>query len=165
MARRCSICSRQDAEQINRALIGNTPLVEIAARTGLAQSSLSRHRSNHLAPQIANALARFEEVDAERLVAWAVGLNERTLYEMAAAKAEGDPAGFRALLGEARKNLELIARLAGVLDAPTITVDARRQLAIVTRLGALSEAELRALARGEEPIEGVARELPALEAA
>ena len=65
----------------------------------------------------------------------------------------GDLAAARGLIAEARKNLELLARLTGILEPnAAIHVDMRRQVAVLQNL---SEAELRALARGDDVVGGV----------
>jgi hypothetical protein len=160
MARACSICTHPGKDAIERDLLGTTPLLRIAKNHRVAESSLRRHRDLHLAPKLANALARREDVSAERLVSWATGLYELTLFELVRAKSERDRNGFRALLSEARKNLELVGRMAGVLDPVQVHVDARQQTAI---LAGMSEAELRALAAGAETVDlaPVRRELEA----
>ncbi len=64
----------------------------------------------------------------------------------AVADALDDLSNARGLIAEARKNIELLGRISGVLDGPTVNIDARRQVAI---LGRLDEDELRALASGD----------------
>ncbi len=112
----------------------------------IAQSSVSRHLRLHLAPTVANAVGRYEEIDSERLRSWTNGLLEEALVGAVKARNRDDAVNHRAYLGEARKAVELQAKLAGVLDSqPTISVDARRQVAILANL---SEEELRAALAG-----------------
>lgn len=101
---------------------------------------------------IARSLARHEELSAERLSSWLIGVNEQLLLGIVKAKGEDDYLTIRALSGEVRKNIETIARLGGFLEGPQVVVDARRQFAV---LAGMSEDELRALAAG------AAGELPA----
>lgn len=71
------------------------------------------------------------------------------LIGMVRAKANGDGAEKRSWMAEARKNLELRARLGQIVGDGTrvqVEVDARKQLAVLANLG---EDDLRALARGD----------------
>jgi hypothetical protein len=145
MGRACSICQHTKRSEIDRALIGGEPQAEIADRFRLAQSSLSRHLHNHLAPRLANSLGRYEDLDVKRLRAWMTGLIDEAALGMLRSRKENDPANHRAYMGEFRKALELQARLGGIIGDGArvqIEVDARKQLAVI---GSLSEQELRAL--------------------
>jgi hypothetical protein len=147
MARPCTVCGHPARTEIERALVAGHPsLRALADEHGLSDSSLARHRDTHLRRALARAVEEERvEVDADRLVGWSYALQQRTLALLLRAEREGDLANARGLIAEARKNLELLGRLAGVLDPHTVVnVDARRQLAVVARL---SEEELRALAR------------------
>ncbi len=147
MPRPCLICSHSERHEIDRALIGGEGQLGIAARWRIAQSSVSRHKRLHLAPLVANMMGRYEEIDIERLRAWVSGLLEQALLGSLAAERRGDPGSQRAFLSEARKSIELQAKLAGLLDSggTTISVDARRQVAVLANL---SEQELRAALSG-----------------
>jgi hypothetical protein len=149
MARPCSICTHDQRREIDRDLLGTEPLLRIAKKYRVAESSLRRHRDHHLAPAAANALARREDVTADRLMAWLVGLLDRLSIAIMRAEADRDWNSFRALVREHRETAALLGRLTGVLDGPTVHVDARTQTAV---LGQLSDEDLRALA-------GHAREL------
>jgi hypothetical protein len=134
-------------------LVASVPVSHVAAEYGLAASSIHRHKSRHLAPRLTRALARQEDIDADKLAAMVVGLQEKTLLALARAEQAKDFAAVRGLIREARENILAIGRLVGILDAaPTTIIDARRQQAI---FASLSEEELRALARaaaeGERP--------------
>jgi hypothetical protein len=158
----CSICASERKADIDRDLIGPDSLRAIAGRYDVSSSSLDRHRHRCLAPKAAAAIARREEVSADRLVSYVNGLLEYALSGMLRARSQDpvDDYGVRAYMGEARKNVELIARLGGVIgsNGPVVqVVDARRQVAVLANL---SEDELRALARGDSNvIDGDAREL------
>lgn len=144
MARTCTICTHDSREEIDRALLGSTPQRVIAVQHGVEQSSLSRHKTAHLAPRVANSLARQEEVDADRLRAWMLGLHEQTLLALTRTKLAEDWPAVRAFIAEGRKNLELIGRLVGVLEqGPAVHIDARKQTAV---LAGVETDDLRALA-------------------
>ena len=161
LARTCSICPHEARQAIDRALIEGEPIRLIAAKHQVAYSSLRRHRDTHLHAALGHALEDERiEVSADKLITWVHVLHARTLRMLAQAEHAADRNNGRGLIAEARKNLELLARIAGVLDPPTVHIDARRQVAI---LGRLDEDALRALASGDV-IEGEAIEVeqPAL---
>jgi len=55
MARRCTICHHPDRVEIEKALVQSEPFRDIAARFGTSASALHRHKSSHLAAQLAKA--------------------------------------------------------------------------------------------------------------
>jgi hypothetical protein len=63
MARQCSICHHPKRSEIDRALIGGDPQMEIAREYGVSQAALSRHLHRYLGPEVAHALGRYEEAD------------------------------------------------------------------------------------------------------
>jgi hypothetical protein len=148
MARPCTVCGHPARAEIERALVAGHPsLRALADEHGLSDSSLARHQDTHLRRALARAVEEERvEVDADRLASWSYALQQKTLTLLLRAEREGDLANARGLIAEARKNLELLGRLAGVLDPHTVNVsiDQRRQLAVIA---SLSEEELRALAR------------------
>jgi hypothetical protein len=118
----------------------------MAARFGVSASAIRRHRDAHLRKALARAVEEERlDVDVDRLTQWAHGLQAKTLSLLERAEALDDLGNARGLVREARENLTLLGRLAGVLDGATVHVDARRQLAVLANL---SEDELRALAAG-----------------
>ena len=96
------------------------------------------------------------------MIDWTQTLHAKTLVILERAESLDDLGNARGLIAEPRKNLELLGRLAGVLDPTTVNVDARRQYAILARLG---EPELRALATGAVIDADVVEEPPLIEAA
>jgi hypothetical protein len=152
VANTCSICRSNRKNEIDRDLIGPESLREISTRYGLAKSSLHRHRTRCLAPKIASAVARREEVSADRLVSYANGLLDHALGGMLRARQADDDFGVRAFMAESRKCIELLARLGHVIGpSPLVHVDARQQT--VNVLANLTEDELRAaLARADSGV-------------
>ncbi len=154
MPQACTICTSEAKDAIDRALLEGTPIRRTAARHGVSETSIRRHRDAHLSRALGKAVEeRRLDIDVDRLTGWVGNLQLRTLRLLERAEREGDLTNARALIGEARRNLELLGRVAGILDPQTaIHVDARRQLAV---LSGLSEEELRALARGANADAGV----------
>jgi transposase-like protein len=148
MPQACSICTNQAKGEIDRALLEGVPMRSIAAHHGLSPTSLRRHRDRHLSRALGKAVEekRFE-IDADKLTAWVAGLQTKTLQLLERAEQARDLTNARGFIGEARRNLELLGRVAGILEPnAAVAIDARRQIAV---LSGLSEEELRSLARGD----------------
>lgn len=159
MANPCSICPHDARAEIDRGLVKGESIRSMAARHGVSASAIRRHRDAHLRTALARAVEEERlDVDVHRLTSWAHGLQTRTLVLLERAEELDDLGNARGLIREARENLGLLGRLAGVLDGPTVHVDARRQFAV---LGDLSEGELRRLAAGDDVVDGVAVEVAA----
>jgi hypothetical protein len=123
----------------------------MAARYGVSASSIRRHRDTHLRAALSKSAGEARlEVDAARLTDWAGSLQFKTLRLLARAEELDDLASARGLIAEARRNLELLGRLSGVLDGPSVVIDQRKQLAV---LGSLDESELRRIAAAAAVIE------------
>jgi hypothetical protein len=132
MARRCSVGTSPAREAVERDLLTGRPVSRIAADTGLAATSIRRHRDRHLGPKLAEALARRETIDADKLLDWLTGLHDKTLLGIARTEAKADWGAMRGFIREARANIELLGRLAGIIDpAPSTFIDARRQTAVL----------------------------------
>jgi hypothetical protein len=147
MPRACSVCANPRKSEIDRDLLGTEPLLRIAKKWRVAESSLRRHRDNHLAPAMLRALARRDDLSARQLLDWLTGLAEQAGLAMARTYADRDWPNYRALHRELRETLTLVARMQGYIEGPTINVDARRQQLV---LGSLDEHQLRQLARAAE---------------
>jgi hypothetical protein len=114
--RRCSICRHEHVEQINQALVEGTVLSEIAALFRVSDDALSRHRNNHLPVTLTKAREAKEVAQADDLLGQVRNLQDRTLTILEAAEASGEHRTALAAIGEARRNLELLGKLAGELD-------------------------------------------------
>jgi hypothetical protein len=132
----------------------------IARRYGLGDDAVRRHRNKCLTAALGKAVEEKRlEIDAAKLTDWTGSLQLKTLRLLARAEELDALGDARGLIAEARRNIELLARLGGILDRPTVVVDQRRQLAV---LGGLSDDELRRLAASADVIEAApVRELAA----
>jgi hypothetical protein len=103
LGRTCTVCACEDRVEIDRRLIGGTPVHVLARETGLSIDALGRHKVKHLAAAIAEverahveARERHEAtepVDAEtrRRMGLLARLDERdgvTWHELNRARAE-----------------------------------------------------------------------------
>lgn len=116
MPRRCSICTHERLESIDRALVAGTALSEIAALFRVSDDALSRHKVNHLPALLTKAREAEEVAKADDLLGQVRELQERTFVLLEAAEESGERRTALAGVGEARRNLELLAKLTGELQ-------------------------------------------------
>jgi len=117
MPRRCTVCTHPEKEAINAALVAGEPFRHIAARYGTSTGALQRHKADHLPATLAQAQDAQEVAQADNLLAQMRDLQRRTLAILS--KAAGSRRDLRtalAAIGEARRNLELLGKLAGELQ-------------------------------------------------
>jgi hypothetical protein len=152
MSMPCSICPHPQRSAIDRGLIAGESIRGMATRYGVSASSIARHRDSHLSASLGRTVEEKRlDVTVDSLVAWAGGLQGKTLRLLARAEELDDLANARGLIAEARRNLELLGQLGGIIDGRAVVqIDARRQM---LALGNLSEDELRRLAASADVID------------
>jgi hypothetical protein len=123
MPRRCTVCGHVEREHIDSALVAGTSLRDIAGQHGVSKSALERHKADHLPADLAKAREAQEAARADDLLSQVRSLQARTLAILEAAEVSGENRTALAAIGEARRNLELLGRLAGELDErPVVNV-------------------------------------------
>jgi hypothetical protein len=123
MPRRCTVCDHETRTSIETALISGAPLRDIAGRHGVSKSALERHKADHLPAGLAKAREAEEAARADDLLSEVRGLQARTLAILESAEASGEHRTALAAIAEARRNLELLGKLAGELDErPVVNV-------------------------------------------
>jgi len=123
MPRRCTVCGHGEREHIDRALVAGAALRDVAGRHGVSKSALERHKADHLPTHLAKARAAEEAAQADDLLSQVRSLQARTLAILEAAEASGENRTALAAIAEARRNLELLGKLAGELDErPVVNV-------------------------------------------
>lgn len=159
MARRCSICAHERRGDIDALLLEGAPFRHIASRFGVSTGALQRHKAEHLPAELLKSREAEELASADNLLAQLRDLQQRTLRILEAAEGskEDHLVALRAV-GEARRNLELLARLTELLGPDTqvnlnVTIDARVQQVILDALAPYPEARL-AVADALGEIEG-----------
>jgi hypothetical protein len=157
MSRACTVCGHESRTQIDRALTEGTPNRRIATQYSLSEASVRRHHDSHLPTTLSKAHEAEEVSRADDLLRQVKALQGKTLSLLLKAEEAGELRTALAGIREARGNLELLAKLAGELDArPVVNVvliDAQVRDAIVRALAPYGEARLavaRALERFEE---------------
>ena len=116
MPRTCTICTHPEREDINRALVANEPLRDIAGRFGTSKSSLERHKDEHLPALMVKLQEAKEMALADDLLGQVKQLRDKAIALLEAAEGAGDLR--TALLGirEARACVELLAEMEGELN-------------------------------------------------
>jgi hypothetical protein len=152
--RSCNVCTHPEREAIDKALVGDAALPELAALYRVSDDSLGRHRANHLPAKLVMAEAAAEVARADDLLDQVRGLQRRALDILDKAEETGELRTALSAIREARGNLELLAKLLGELDErPQVNVLlspewVELRAVIVTALEPYSEARravLRAL--------------------
>ena len=118
MPRRCTVCDHPDREAIDLALVAGGSLRDIAGQFRISKSALARHKGSHVPACLAKAQEAQEVAQADDLLAQLRDLQARTLAILTKAE-EGTRRDLRtalAAIGEARRNLELLGKLAGELQ-------------------------------------------------
>ncbi len=115
MPRSCSICLHPEREEINAALLSETPLRDMARRYATSKDALARHRE-HLPVHLVKAQDAAEVAQADNLLEQVKSLQARALTILDKAEASGDLRTALSAIREARGNLELLAKLLGELQ-------------------------------------------------
>jgi hypothetical protein len=115
MPRNCTICSHQDRQSIDQAIVEGETLRRIGAKWGVSVDALKRHKK-HLSQALVES-ARAEVVaNADDLLAQIESLQQKTLYILAEAESKSNYQLALKAIAEARRNLELLAELTHELD-------------------------------------------------
>ena len=122
MPRRCSICSHERLEEINRALVEGVAFPALVAKYRVSKDALSRHKANHLPATLVKAQEAQEVAQADDLLEEVRSLQGRALGILDKAEDAGDLRTALGAIREARGNLELLAKLLGELDERTVNV-------------------------------------------
>ena len=144
----CTVCTSDRLEEIDQDLVTGIPVRSMETEYGLSKSALDRHRA-HLSETLLVASDAREEVRGIALLDQVQDLVAKSLASHDRAVIQGDERLVQGGIREARHSLELTGRITGELhekrdDAPDSAVAAIIQLA-----HALSEVELRGMAKGE----------------
>lgn len=117
MPRSCSICTHEDRDAIDFALVGGESSGSISARfRSLSEQAIRRHRSNHIPAALKKAHEAEEVADADNLLDQVRDLQARALSILDQAEDAGELGTALRAIREARGNLELLGKLAGELN-------------------------------------------------
>lgn len=109
MARVCSICTRAERDEIDRALIESTPNRRIATQYGLTESAVRRHAAAHLPKALARAHEAAEVKRSDDLWEDAARLQDKAAALVAKAEKTGSVSATTQALQCAQRGLALMA--------------------------------------------------------
>jgi len=113
--------------------VAGDPALAISADfVGISERAVQRHRNGHLPALLVQAQDAQEVARADRLLADLRDLHERTLAILAQAEAAADHATALRAITEARRNVELLAKLLGLfrdgLNVNIVATDVRYEI-------------------------------------
>lgn len=115
-----------------------TAIRNVAERHGLPPTCVWRHARQHLPETLLAAARESESVRGERLMAGVLDLRDRVARAIDRAESVNDDAAMLRAIAEARKVVELLARLAGTLSqevAVTVNVtESKEWIALTGRM-------------------------------
>ena len=119
----CSVCIHPRRHEIDRALVAGQPDTRVSASfRELSADAVRRHRESHVPERLAKAREVAEVAQADALLEQVRTLHRRALAILDQSESAGD---LRTALGgirEARGCLELLGRLEGELEPPSMNL-------------------------------------------
>src|SRR5215208_4383500 len=116
MPRRCTVCDHPESHSIDEALVTGAPYRSVARRFELSESSVYRHKTEHLPAHLLKARDAEVAARADDLLDQVRNLQAHALDILERAEKTGDLRTALAAISQARGNLELLGKLAGQLD-------------------------------------------------
>src|SRR5919107_4044113 len=116
MPRRCTVCDHPERHSIDEALVTGAPYRSVAKRFELSESSVYRHKIEHLPAHLLKAREVEDVAQADDLLEQVRHLQAHALNILERAEEAGDLRAALAAISQARGNLELLGKLAGELD-------------------------------------------------
>ncbi len=122
--RRCTVCAHPQLGAIDRALVDGQPAPMVAAiYRELSDDAVRRHKEAHLPERLSKARDIHEMLEADDLLGQVRTLQRQALAILAKASTTGDLRTALGAIGQARGNLELLAKLLGELrETPVVNV-------------------------------------------
>ena len=115
MSPRCSICSHDDRESIDEAIVAGRTYRDIARQWDVSKDAVARHKS-HVSHALSRVVAQREEAGARSALDRLEDLHARATTFLDAAEAEGKASMGLAAIRELRGLVEMIAKITGELD-------------------------------------------------
>jgi hypothetical protein len=122
LPRQCKVCNHKQLDEINRSLIKSPNISELSRRFDLPWDSLKAHKKNHLPANLVKAKTADEAAEAESLIKQLQDLQDRTLSLLTKAENTRDHNTALRAISEARRNIELLAKITGELQQAGVNV-------------------------------------------
>lgn len=123
---RCAVCNHPKREAFEKALaLERTTAAEVARTVGCNRSAVTRHLKNHLLPELRQSYQANAEPDLKNIdvLAEMKELYGRMKQHLTDAEEGDDWQAVRGFHAEARKDLELLAKLLGELQSgPVVNI-------------------------------------------
>jgi transposase-like protein len=116
MPRRCTVCDHPQRQAIDEILVTGAPYRSVAKRFDLSESSVYRHKTEHLPVHLLKAKEVEAAARADDLLEQVRNLQTHALDILERAEKAGDLRTALAAISQARGNLELLAKLSGELQ-------------------------------------------------
>ncbi len=116
MPRTCTICTHQQRQAIDKALIAGEPFRNIAERFGTSATALTRHKDDHLPARMVKAHERQDVRQAIDIVQQLKAVNSACWHVLSEARASGDGELILKASDRITKHIELQAKLLGELE-------------------------------------------------
>jgi AcrR family transcriptional regulator len=119
MMTRCAVCNHKERETFEKDLaLERTTAADVARAIGCNRSTVTRHLRNHLLPELRESYQANAEPELKHLdvLAEMMELYGRMKEHLSNAENGEDWQAIRAFHAEARKDLELLAKLLGELQ-------------------------------------------------
>lgn len=115
MARTCTICTHPERQAIDQALVAGTPKRDVSALFRVSEDAMTRHAAAHLPQALSKAQEAKEVAQGDDLLGQLKDLQGRTLGILTQAEEAKDLRTALQAVGQARGNLELLAKVTGEL--------------------------------------------------
>lgn len=111
MPRVCTICAHSERAAIDDALASGLSIRKIAQTFSVSYDALHRHKKAHLPATLAKATEAADVARADDVLGQVVDLHTRTLALLTKAERSPDIRATSGVIGQARRNLELLGKL------------------------------------------------------
>ena len=115
MSRTCTICAHPDLGSINAALVSGESYRSVAKQFEAGASAVYRHQQEHLPAALVKAQDAGEVARGDYLLDQVRDLQGKALAILVQAEAAGDLRVAVSAIREARGNLELLAKMLGMM--------------------------------------------------
>ena len=115
MSARCTVCTHDELEEIDAALVTGSTLRDIARRYGVSKDAASRHKA-HVSRALSQVVAARQQAGSKTALDRIEHLHDRAMRVLDTAEAEGKASLSLAAVRELRSLVELIAKITGELD-------------------------------------------------
>lgn len=122
MARKCTVCTHQERDEIEKAHLAGRPFRGIARDFAASEDAVARHLKRHLVERLVRAAERRENGAGDDLLDRLTDLNRMTLEILCEARRTRKHEVALKAIARAEAQLELQARITGEIRDRTVNV-------------------------------------------